>query len=101
MSENSEKTKNRKQGGRPVPFVLRLGNHKSCRLSLARLNRAFARGEIEEKTFRVLVYGISNLLAWFKFESEQDILQRVERLEEMAEQLPKVTLADLEAQINA
>lgn len=74
-------------GGRVAPFDLRLGSVKSCRQTLARLVREYSRGKIEEGPFKTLTWGVSQLIAWWKLETELQIEERVKRLEEIAEEL--------------
>ena len=70
----------------PTTLVyLRLNNILNCRRSMARLIRLRARRQLDDKTFRSLVYGMSNLLSCFRTEKEiADFDARLQALEDAA-----------------
>lgn len=57
-------------------------NHEEGRRVLVGLIREYNKGEIEDQKFRSLVYGLTLLLSYFKFESDLDLETRIEALEE-------------------
>lgn len=73
------------EGTTPLPFALRLGSVKACRQTLARLTREVGRGTIDGGLYRVLVWGISQMIAYWKLEKDLEIEQRIQRLEAIAE----------------
>ena len=61
---------------------LNLSSVQATRRSLGRIIRLFDRDELEVQKYRALVYGLSHMLAFFKTETEQELLARIEKLEE-------------------
>ena len=60
---------------------LPLNNLTNSRKTLSRLIRLFDQDEIPEGKYRALIYGFSCLLAFFKAETEQEVISRIEALE--------------------
>lgn len=69
-------------GGTPS---LRLGSVKSTRQTLARLIRAYGRGEIDERTYKAILYGASHLLSAFRLEIDSSIETRLSEIEQRLE----------------
>ena len=59
-----------------------LKSQKSARNSLARITREFYRGEHDVDRFRALVYSMSILLNYFRFEAELDYEKRLTAIED-------------------
>lgn len=73
-------------GGSPTPSLnlkmkLQLNHAKNARASLARVIRRYAAGEIDHTQYKGLIYGFSALLAYYKHETDQEILKRIEDME--------------------
>ena len=80
----STEQKNNQGNDPPSPLIgfdLRLGNIKSTKNSFSRVLRFYARGLIEERTFKSLVWGLSQYTNVLKMYTEQDITERLEKLE--------------------
>ena len=60
---------------------LDLKDATATRRTIGRLIRRYARGELEEATFKGILYGLQQYLSWFKFEKDLDIEARLEALE--------------------
>ena len=56
-------------------------SHESTRISLGRLIRSYQKNELDSQTFRDLVYSLNLLLAFFKFQSDEDLAKRLEAIE--------------------
>ena len=54
---------------------------ESTRKTLTRIIRAHGAGKLEENLYRSLVWGISQLLAYFRLENDMQIEKRVEEIE--------------------
>lgn len=67
--------------------ILRLKTHGDARRTLARLLREYDRDEIEAIKFRNLIYALSKLLEFFKHAQNVEVEQRIERIEQMLEEL--------------
>lgn len=79
-----------REGGSPTPSLnlkmkLQLNHAKNARASLARVIRRYAAGEIDHTQYKGLVYGFSALLAYYRHETDQEILKRIEILEQQLE----------------
>jgi len=82
MNNEIEKPDNGTVGsGGPPP--LRLTTLKSSKTSFARVIKAYAEGTLDEKTYRNLVWALGVFIAYLKAESEQEIIKRIEALEEV------------------
>ena len=62
----------------------------AARLTLARIMRAYLAKKIDATTYRNLVYGLSAMLAYFKFEADAVIEERLERIEEAIQNQSKI-----------
>lgn len=60
---------------------LQLNTLANARKSYARIMRMMAAGQIDPNLFRALVYGFTGYLAYIKSEQENEILERLEKLE--------------------
>ena len=60
----------------------RLNTAENTRKTLAKLLREYGRDEIKSMKLRDLIYGISKLLEYFKFEKDAELEKRIEKLEE-------------------
>ena len=67
----------------PTPkLTLRLNTMTAVRKSLARCIRMYGRGELEDRQYRGLVYGLSQLVGAIKIEKDLvDFKERLEALE--------------------
>lgn len=54
---------------------------RATRRTIARLIRKRAKGEIDEQLYKAILHGLQHYLAWFCFERDLDIEDRIERLE--------------------
>ncbi|MCF7939506.1 MAG: hypothetical protein K9L68_12975 [Spirochaetales bacterium] len=77
-----QEDKTEKQQQETLPYALRLRNLKCSKQSFARLLRAYSRGEISQEFYKDLIYGLSQYAHYLKMHSEQEILERLEKLEE-------------------
>ena len=77
-------TEKSNQGETPLCFDLRLRSLKSARQSYARLIRERARGNVPDKDFKSILWGLNGLLAYLKAESEEDFEIRLQALEAAA-----------------
>ena len=68
--------------GPRIPFDLRLRSLKSSRQTHARLLREYARGTIDEPTYKALIWGLSNYLSYLRAEREQELERRLDAIEE-------------------
>ena len=59
--------------------------HNTARISLGRLIRSFQHGEVTEKDFRALVYGMNCLLGFYRLDCELEIEKRLEAIEDQLE----------------
>ena len=66
---------------------LRLNTPENTRKTLGRLTRLFDAGEIKETKYRALVYGLSKLLEYFRFEKDIEIEKRILVIEEKLAEL--------------
>ena len=66
----------------PLPFRLRLASLKSARQSVARIVRSYAKGEIDPATYKGVLYGLQNLLAFMKSEHDYQIERRLDEIED-------------------
>ena len=66
----------------PLPFTLRLRSLKSTRQSMARVLREYGKGNISQKIYRDLIYGISQFAFLLKTEKEAEIETRLQAVEE-------------------
>lgn len=71
------------------PVRLRLNTVRNCRLSLARVSRMYAAGEIPAVEARTMTYLITQLLGWFRLESDLEIERRIATIEEKINQMEK------------
>lgn len=63
-------------------MILRLNTPLNTRRTFTRVIRTFEKGEISEVKYKGIVYGISQLLALFWFESDIAIEERIEKIME-------------------
>ena len=56
--------------GIPPPLTLRLNTISNARRSLARVIRLYGRGELPDRDYRGLVYGLTQLVGAFRAEFE-------------------------------
>ncbi len=68
--------------GPRLPFVLRLRSLKASRQTHARILREYAKGTIDTETYRAVVWGLNNYLAYLKAEQAEELERRVIALEE-------------------
>ncbi|MDC7220807.1 MAG: hypothetical protein PQJ59_12805 [Spirochaetales bacterium] len=78
-----------------LDYDLRLRSIRSTKQSFARLCRSYARGEIEQEVFKTMVWALSQYTGLLKLSNEEEILKRLEILEE------KLGGSDCERYINA
>lgn len=65
-----------------TPPRMVLNTPQNCRKTMARLVRYRSTGKIDDSTYRALVWGLSQLLGYWKHETDQELLQRIEAIEE-------------------
>jgi hypothetical protein len=80
----AEKLENTARG---LGFRLRLRSIKSAKNSFARLLREFAEGNIDEKIFRSLVYGLSGYISILKLQLETQVEDRLREIEKKISEL--------------
>ncbi len=66
---------------KPKGFKLQLNTLVNSRKSFARIIRMMAAGQIDPVLFRNLVYGMTGYLSFLKMEQENEIIERLEKLE--------------------
>lgn len=71
----------------PVIGRIALRSAKSARLSLARMIREYANNGGDAIKYRTLTYMFSELLAYFRFEKENEIEARLDAIEKKVEDL--------------
>ncbi len=81
MAKEARNESDETHGGIPVPFHLRLGTPKSCRQTMSRIIREHARGNVDPATARSIVWSLGQLLAYWRFEKDLEIEERLSRLE--------------------
>ena len=67
----------------PVKLKLSLNTLANCRKSLARVIRLYAARELDERTYKGLVYGLANLVSVYKTEKDIVIEERLKTIEEI------------------
>lgn len=78
--------KQEKDGAPPaLPFQLRLGSVKACRQSMTRVIREYAKGRVDESLYRALIWGLSQLITYWKLEHDLQIEKRIDELERLME----------------
>ena len=75
MAQNDE---DKPKGVLPVP---RLRSVKSTRQTMARYIRAYAAREIEDTTFKTIIYGLAQYQSYLRLEAEVEFEKRLEALE--------------------
>ena len=60
---------------------LDLKSPDATRRTIGRIIRRYAKGELDETIYKGVLYGLQSYLAWFRFERDLDIEQRIEALE--------------------
>jgi len=68
--------------------VIKIGSlrtYSEAKRQLARLIRSFHQGDMDQADFRALVYGLSTLLQYFKYEKDVELEERIEKLEQAIE----------------
>jgi len=70
---------------RRLDFDLRLRSTKSTRQSFARILRGYARGEIDEQTFKSLVWALNQYTGLLKLQTEEDLIKRMDEIEKQME----------------
>ncbi|MEX2443327.1 MAG: hypothetical protein WD492_06970 [Alkalispirochaeta sp.] len=89
IEQNAKLTNGTLPPARPVPFDLRLRSLKSSRQSLARILRAWGRGEIDEATAKTACWLLSMYLGYLKAGVEEDIERQLKELEGRVRQIEK------------
>ena len=75
------------EGGKNL--TLRLNTLPNVKRSYARIMRLYARGEIDRELFRDLCYGFTGFLGYWRLEADQEIIARMQDIEERLENLEK------------
>ena len=65
----------------PSTPAMRLKNLKASRLSFARLIKSRAKGEIQDSTFRSLVWSLGLYIGYLKVENEIQLEERIKTIE--------------------
>ena len=65
----------------PKGMKLQLNTVANSRKSFARIIRMMAAGELDGNLFRALVYGMTGYLSYIKTEQENEIIERLDKLE--------------------
>ena len=71
---------------------LPLKTQKSARNSLARITREFYRGEHDVDRFRAMVYAMSVILNYFKFEADVALIEKLDNIEDIENRVSQVQL---------
>lgn len=82
MSSAEDKTQTKHNDGTGVPLTLRLRSPKATRQTFARIIREYGRGNLDERLYKSLVWGLSQYLGAFKIERELEIEKRLEEIED-------------------
>jgi len=64
------------------PIRLSLNTIHNSRLSLSRVIRLYAKGQLKENTMRALTYGLSHLLKYWELEKNLQIEEQIEKINE-------------------
>lgn len=62
---------------------LTLNSIENSRKTIGRLLRKYYYGQLDESTFRTLIYGLSHYLSYLKLEMETDLERRIEAIEDV------------------
>jgi hypothetical protein len=73
------------EGGGYCPIQIRLNTLENSRKTLSRAIRARMNGTLTDTDFRSFTYGMSQLLAYFKTESDQEILRSISEVRTLVE----------------
>jgi hypothetical protein len=82
MPENMpEKEKNISGGPPRLPFSLRLRTSKSSKATMARIGKAYAKGEIPEDVFKNMTWFMSQYICFLKLDESIDLDARITAIE--------------------
>jgi hypothetical protein len=85
MTDNSQVQDKKQNYGDDLSIKLQLNSIKNSRNSLNRIMRLYAAGKVSHVQFRNLVYAFSHLINFHKVELEQELLTRIEAIENKLE----------------
>lgn len=83
MSDTEQKTE--AKTAYPIPFQLRLGSIKSCRQTMTRLVREYGAGKVDDGTYRAVIWGLGQLISYWRLETDLRIEDRIDAIEKALE----------------
>ena len=83
MDNDNKKQKPDRRGVPLLRFSLRLGSVKSCRQSMTRIIREYSKGNIVDADYRALLWGLSQVIHYWKFERDIQIEQKIDEIREV------------------